>query len=486
MNNNFYNKNGTALVLFRTNAVLLCVALAVVCSLVACEKADFAELDEEVENSAEAASLTVVTRSGDEEKVSYPVNVYVMDDSGKCIDLKRLDSDSDELQFSLSEGTYNVYAIAGADEDSYELPTKDNAQKSSEVKLRDDMEHGDLMVSSDNVVVAKGEKNTLTLTMSRKVSEVEAVKIEGVPSDATAVEITLSPLVKNICLDGTNSKGTTSKTLSLSMSSTSGTWVTTSTSYILESASNLTIKVGMTIDGSKYCYTSNYKGKIEANHKLTLNGTYGNNTVTLQGVLTGAKWGDPVIIDFQIGDEDTNDNGSSDEDNKNTGDDTPKEESTSVGSIYDNCLVIRSVTSGSTTTLTLMGGEEEGKLSYSSSQKGVDNTKFQAAIAESVSKTMASLYTDSELRLPTEEEVKYLAEHVEEINGNINKLEETGVFDIWNIPLKVGGWTCGYYYKANDGNIYVYTLDKEVVKEPNPNRKSYRLRGFKTVEIKAE
>lgn len=489
MNNNSYSKNSAALVLLRTNAVLFCFAIAVVCSLVACEKADFSEWDDEEENSSsvETSSLTVVTRSDEDEEVSYPVSVYVMDDAGKCVDLKQLDSANDELQFSLSAGTYNVYAIAGADEESYELPTKDNAQKSSEIKLRDDMEHGDLMTSSDNVVVTKGEKNTLTLTMSRKVSEVEAVKIEGVPSDATAVEITLSPLVKGICLDGSNSEGTTSKTLSLSKSSTSGTWVTTSTSYILESTSNLTIKVGMTIDGSKYSYTCNYKGKVEANHKLTLNGTYNDNTVTLQGVLTGAKWGDPVIIDFEIGGENTNDNGSSDEDNKNTGDDTQSGESTSVGFVYDNCLVIKSVTSGSTTTLTLMAGEEAEALSYSKSKKGVDNALFQQAISECVNETFASLYSDSELRLPTEEEVKYLADNVDEINDNIDKLEESGVYDIWNIPLKVGSTKCGYYYKADDGNIYVYTLTTDVIdKEPNPNRKSYRLRGFKTVEIKAE
>lgn len=487
MNNNFYSKNSAALVLFRTNAALLCVALAVVCSLVACEKADFADWDEEEDgNSVETSSLTVLTRSGEDEKVSYPVNVYVMDDAGKCVDLKQLDSASDELKFSLSAGTYDVYAIAGADEESYELPTKDNAQKSSEVKLREDMEHGDLMVSSDNVVVTKDEKNTLTLTMSRKVSEVEAVKIEGVPSDATAVEITLSPLVKNIRLDGTNSDETTSKTFPLIKSSTNGTWVTTSTGYILESTSNLTIKVGMTIDGSKSSYTCNYKGKVEANHKLTINGTYNNNTVALQGVLTGAKWGDPVTIDFEVGGENNNDNSSSEEDNKNTGDDTQKEGSTSVGSIYDNCLVIKSATNGNTMTLTLMAGEEDEKLSYTKYDNCDDNAEFQQGLLKSVNTALTSLYSDSELRLPTEEEVKYLADNVEEINDNINKLEDSGVFDIWNIPPKVGAYVCGYYYKANDGNIYVYTLDKQIVKEPNPNRKSYRLRGFKTVEVKAE
>jgi len=489
MNKKFYSKNSAALVLFRTNAVLLCMVLATVFSLVACEKADFSELDDEEEsgNSAKMASLTVVTRSGDDEKVSYPVSVYVMDDEGKCVDLKQLDSASDELKFSLSAGTYDVYAIAGADEDSYELPTKDNAQKSSEIKLREDMTHGDLMASSDNVVVAKGEKNTLTLTMTRKVSEVDTVKIEGVPDDVTAVEITLSPLVKNICLDGSNSSATTSKTFPLSKSLTSGTWVTTSSGYILESTSNLTISVGITNDDGKSSYACNYKGKVEANHKLTINGKFNDNTITLQGVLTGTKWGDPVTIDFEIGGESSSEGGSSEDDKKDTDDDSQKEESTAVGSVYDNCLVIRSEKSGDTTILTLMAGEETESLSYSKTKKGVDNAQFQQAISECVSETFSSLYSDSELRLPTEEEVKYLADNVDEINDNIDKLKKSGFYDVWSIPLSVGSVKCGYYYKADDGNIYVYTLTTDVIdKEPNPNRKSYRLRGFKTVEVKAE
>lgn len=479
---NFNKCTNTALVSLWTNVVLFLV----ISLLSACENIDYSELEEEGDTKVEQTSLKIKTRanSAEDGEVSYPVNVYVMNSSGTCVDYSQLDSSTDELKFSLEEGTYTVYAIAGATEDCYELPSKDNATSNSNVVLSDNMEHGDLMTASDNVVLTKGETNTLTLSMTRRVAMIESINLTGLPSDATAVDVTLSPLAKYIRLNGSNSEETTSKTISLSLNSTTGTWTNRSGIFITESTSNISIKVSINISGTKASYTSNYKGKVEANHKLTINGTYSDNNVSLQGVLTGVVWDDPITINFELGEDansdsdshtqdDTNGNNDSDNDDSDT---TQTGNAPSVGTSYDNCVVIKSTTSGSSTIVTLMSIDEHGKLSYSKSQKGKDNEKFQAEIAACIESTM-TFFEDDNLRLPTIEELEYVYNNRETINAYIEDIDMGASL----IELKAGGWYCGYYYKADDGYIYVYTLDGQIDDEPNPNRTTYKVRGFKTL-----
>lgn len=478
-----------ALTLSRVNAALLFF----LCLLASCEKADFGDSDEEGDESGNEsqATLTIKTRAAndDGEEISYPVNVYVMNSNGECVEVSRLDSQVDKLQFSLNAGKYDVYAIAGAYEEGYEIPTKENANKSSEIKLIANMEHGDLMAASNSVSLTKGEKNTLTLAMNRKVAKIETINLEGLPSDVTDVEVTLSPLAKCILLDGSNSNETTTKTIPLSKT-TDGIWTNNSGYYITESTSNITIKVGVTVDGSKSSYSSSYKGKVEVNHKLTINGKYDDNTISLEGVVYGAKWGDPVTIDFEIGKDSTDDSGSSSDEEPKDDDDNDSQvygEAPEVGSLYDNCIVIKSSSNTSTksTTVTLMTIEEYNKLSYSKSQKGKDNSKFQAEIASCVDETLA-YYGDDNLRLPSQEEIEYVANNIENINDYITNLNgKSGLYET-TIATKASGYYCGYYFTADDGNIYVYTLDGNIDQEPNPNRATYKVRGFKTIEFKAE
>lgn len=459
--------------------------LMIVITVASCEKADFSEDEEDIDSgsNSELASLTIKTRGATDEdgeaKVSYPVNVYVFDDSGKCVDTSTLDSESDKLSFSLSEGTYDVYAIGGADEESYSLPAKDKAQKTSAITLNSGMEHSDLMTSSNNVILKKGEKNTLTLNFTRKVALIELMTVDGLPSGTTAVEITLSPLAKYVQLDGNFSEETSSKTFALSETSTKGTWTSRSTCYITESTENVTIKVAITIDGEKTSYTANYKGKIDANRKVSITGHFDEEMLTLEGVLSGAKWDDQLVIDFEF----TNSDGSSDDGSSGDDDSKQDEESTpqtgnapSVGSLYDNCVVIKSSKSGSSTIVTLMTLDEYNKLSYSKSQKGKDNAKFQSEISSCIDETFA-FFNDEMLRLPTLEELEYVYDNRETINGYIEDIDINASL----IELKGGAYYCGYYYLADDDYIYVYTLDGQIEKEPNPNRVTYKVRGFKTL-----
>ena len=71
-----------------------------------------------------------------ESKISYPVNIYVF--SGDvCIETAKIESEETPISLRLPEGSYDVYAIAGADTETYNLPTKENAAKEYLIKLND-------------------------------------------------------------------------------------------------------------------------------------------------------------------------------------------------------------------------------------------------------------------------------------------------------------------------------------------------------------
>lgn len=111
--------------------LLLLMAVSVFSS---CEK--FNE-DEVVENKEANSTLIVRTRaaandgteSGTESIISYPINIYVFDESNECVAVSTLSSADDELSLKLPEGMYEVCAVAGASADSYELPTQETATK---------------------------------------------------------------------------------------------------------------------------------------------------------------------------------------------------------------------------------------------------------------------------------------------------------------------------------------------------------------------
>lgn len=56
------------------------------------------------------------------------------------------------------------------------------------------------MAAKNNVTLAYGEENTLTLSLERKVMLIENVSIKNVPSNVIAVNVTISPLYENILL----------------------------------------------------------------------------------------------------------------------------------------------------------------------------------------------------------------------------------------------------------------------------------------------
>lgn len=414
------------------------ILASVTLSVFSCAKYVDVETPEEAQE--QNSKLTIKTRATDDtgeltddkSEVSYPVNVYVFDDKEECVALMSIASEQEVLSTELKAGKYEVYAIAGADENSYELPTLENATKESVITLKEGQEHKDLMVANDSADIAAGEDCNITLSLTRKVFLLESIKISNVPDDITDVNVTISPLYENLLLNGDYSGDNGTKTISLTKSE-DGVWSDECNTYLLEAVGNATIKISFGNESSEVKIFSNeYVDVLKANRKINIEGSYDKASFT--ATIKGTSWEEypDVTFDFNAGIE-------------------PPVEPTpgnvpEVGSIYDdNSIVIRYENKGNNTVVTLMSTEYKDNLEFEKNNQEEAKDVINAAIAE-----FSPVEGVSAWRLPTLEELKYIgdSEHLEVINSFLKKAQK----DIF-LTDELGLYL---YYYLDNSEIKVY------------------------------
>lgn len=441
----------------KNKALNLLLLFAAVVSLFSCEK-----YNEDTDFSSKEANSTlkIKTRALDENettesKISYPINVYIFYENS-CVETALIESESSSISMKLPEGSYEVYAIAGADAENYNLPSKDNATKEYLISLKADKTHGDLMTAKNNVTLAYGEENTLTLSLERKVMLLENVSIKNVPSNVTAVSVTISPLYENILLNGEYSGENGSQTINLTKGSDGTTWENDVNTYLLEACGQATIKVSLKTDAVTKSYSYTCSDELKANYKINISGTYNENGITLNGTITGATWNGTKNINFNFDESgsttDVNTDGEVEDEQKEeeTNEETDETDETATGiapqagTLYKECYVLRTEQTGSGTKVTLMSTEYKQGLIF-------DNN--QASIKQAIDEKLYDIAENTDgiegLRLPTLEELKYINNNLDAINEDFDILGKNWFFT-------GSGTLYSYYFLDEDGTIKIY------------------------------
>ena len=288
------------------------LGLAVVAGmLTACEKSmngEEPELfpDANVGAKIPDSGLRVMTRSGDgEATVCYPVQVFVFQGEA-CVAVQTIGSADDDVRIDLVEGTYNVCAVGGVSADDYILPTQEEATPATALTLKEGRGLTDLMAASATATLTDGGDNSVTLALRRKVMLLQSVIIRQVPTAATAVSVTITPLAERLALDGSYSGVEGSATFSLMKESDNRTWTADPDAFLFPPVEgDAAIRISITTaEGSRsYVYTT---GELAANHKIDIDGTYTEAVgVTLSGSIEGVAWDEDKGITFSF--DDTND-----------------------------------------------------------------------------------------------------------------------------------------------------------------------------------
>lgn len=456
--------------------LLFCVAAL---SLTACEKCI---IEESSVADDEPSKLFISTRAaaandgGDADgEISYPVNVYVFDEDGACVATKSIESSEEPLELNVPAGDYDVYAVAGADGEDYNLPSKSDAATNATVELKEGHAHGDLMTANGSVTMAFGEENKLTLELARKVMMLESINIEKVPENVTAVSVTLSPLRESLLLNGDYDGTDGIYETDLQKDADGTTWKSSKEVYLLEVAGPATVKVSFTVKDEVKTYSFECSDGLKANHKININGTFGEGNLKMEGIITGATWDSPVDIplDFSEGESSTTTPGD-DTTNKGTG------EIPSVGTLYKGCYVLKSEDTGSKTVVTLMSTQKINALAYEYDEK--DEQQNQNSMEAAIEKTFKSWSADIEdgpdFRLPTLNELLYVAENLDFINSKLDGYEKS------KFEIEYNNGRLTYFYLTEDGEISTYSImSKRSYPNPTSGKKSLYLRGFATLSF---
>lgn len=447
-----------------------------------CEK--YNGVDEDFENKEANSTLVIRTRAAQvvgaesEAKVSYPVNVYVFDDADRCVAVMAITSDADELSLNLPEGGYDVYAVAGADAGAYDLPTKENATKESVVALKDGHGHGDIMTANNTVTLAYGEENKLTLTLERKVMMIETVTINNVPSNVTAVSVSVSPLYENILLNGSYSGERGEYTVNLTEEGESNIWKNEDVAYLLEAVGTATVKVSFTAGDKIHSYSYLCPEELKANYKVNISGTYTEDDIKMTGSITGATWEGTKNVTFEF-----NESGSSettvvpDDGEDDSGQPVVSEDAPKVGDLYKNCYVLRVVPQGAETVVTLMSPTEIAP-------DGLNITSYdQEYLKTAVEDRVPELAVDGVdgWRLATTDEMAYVHNNLNDIQNNITALNKKYGGKV--ITMLIASRRC--FYNSGSG-ISIYGPNVGNIEVPNEetNFSNCYLRAFATVTFK--
>ena len=281
------------------------------------------------------------TSPSEEATVAYPVQVYVFQ-GDKCKAVQTIGDEGQTLNIRLTEGTYTVYAIAGASATDYTLPTKENATATTALTLKEGRTLTDLMAAQATATLVDGGTNTVTLGLQRKTMLIQDVTIKKIPTAATAVSVTIAPLWQALTVSGNYSTTGQSKTIALNKQADNRTWTLGGDAiHVLPPSSQpASISVNITIGGTTKTYTYSTSDQLEAAYKINIDGTYTEAVgVSLTGTITGATWLGERTISFEF-DENGSNGVNGDDPSEPTQPNSPSSDIPSVGDTYQGCYVL--------------------------------------------------------------------------------------------------------------------------------------------------
>ena len=287
--------------------------------------------------------------------------------------MQNIGDEGQTLNIPLTEGTYTVYAIAGASSADYTLPTKSEATNSSPITLKDGRTLTDLMTATATATLVDGSTNTVTLGLQRKTMLIQSVAIKKIPTAATAVSVTIAPLWQSLCIGGSYSGTTGSQTIALTRQADGRTWTLGGDAiHVLPPSSQLaSISVNITSGGTTKTYTYSCSDQLEAGYKINIDGTYTEAVgVNLTGTITGATWLGDRTISFEF-----DENGSSTVVDGSAVDNSAA--FPAVGSTYQGCYVLAVNNADDYAEVTLLSPTELTGIEYTTDMQA----HIEAALA---------------------------------------------------------------------------------------------------------
>lgn len=278
--------------------------------------------------------LRVHVRSAGEAELAYPVRLYAFAGNGKLTASQVMESAKDEMSLSLSQGDFQLVAVSGIS-DTYSLPESPTL---NDVITLSGTEGADspLMMGRADVKIGDASESKADIVLSYVVAEVN-VTLKDVPSNVSAVQLSLSPLYSTLSMGGTY--GGTSQKVKVDCALTSeGVW-TAEPVYIFPGSGKETVFsiYFKTTDKTEATYGYTFQGIPEANHRFNVTGSYSGGSI-IGGDFDVTDWEGTIDVEFTFGANVVPDD--KDEEDENTGDpDVNLSGVPEVGTLWNNTIV---------------------------------------------------------------------------------------------------------------------------------------------------
>lgn len=296
-------------------------------------------------NPSSTHQLHIVTRNGEGSEATTPAaSVYLFNSSGafvRTLETSATSYTSASGSVKLSEGTYTLCAIGPSDLSCFDIPA--SPTPTTAITLASGQTMGDLLMANANATLDDGDNETVNMSLERKVLEISSVTISQVPTEVTAVTVSIASFCSGIQFNGTYVETSpVTATFTLSQTATAGTWQTTDPQLVFPSIGNPTITVTFargTEDSRTYAYET--ESALTANNKYDISGTYTEPLgVTLSGSLSLQSWpSTSTDVAFEF-DENTPSGNTSGNDPGTGGDDPTPGTAPEQGGTYKGCFVV--------------------------------------------------------------------------------------------------------------------------------------------------
>lgn len=232
--------------------------------------------------------LRVRTRGEDDEALQS--RLYVFDDTGQCVAMLSPDDNEQFVTADLSSGSYDLYGIGSDDLSNFVLPSADDATPTTVIAVAAGKQMGDLLIGHEKISLADGDRETINIQLERKVTCVTRVTIHEVPDDVEQVNVSVSPMYRQLLLNGSYGQATGTYTISLTDLG-GGDWETEPHEIILPSSGKPEITIsfvkGETVKHYSYAAPLSFK----ANNNVSVEGTFvGLKGIELTATLTPQFW----------------------------------------------------------------------------------------------------------------------------------------------------------------------------------------------------
>ena len=264
------------------------------CTAVSCQQLPE---DNDSTNSDVEQTLTVKVRSSEEAEIDYPLYLYAFNKSGKLTASQTIDEEGKDMALTLSEGDFQVLAIAGVCDD-YELP--ENPSLEDAIVLSNDKgAETPLMIGKADIGVSRNAGTTAEIALTYVVAQLN-VKLKNVPTDISTVQLSISPLHSSLSMGGEFGGDAQKIKVDCSLNE-DGTWTAQPTYIFPGSGEETTFSVYFKKeDGTEFTYGYTYQGTPEANHPFNITGSFADGII-VGGSFEITGWEEAINVEFTFG-----------------------------------------------------------------------------------------------------------------------------------------------------------------------------------------